>query len=75
MQRQLRPHELVEADSFLLCLADQGGVERFGDADIELAAKFLALRTGQAVDQVADVSPSARRHSTAVGGVQYALLG
>ena len=61
MQGQLRQHELVEADSFLLCLADQGGVERFGDADVELAAEFLALQTdrriGQAVDQVVNLLP------------------
>jgi len=61
MQRQLREHELVETDTFLLCLTDQGGAERFGDADVELAAEFLALRTdrwiGQAVDQFVYLLP------------------
>ena len=51
--------ELIEACAFGLRFAGQGGVERLGNAHVELAAVLAILRTRgrfrQAVDQAVDL--------------------
>ena len=68
MQGQFGDDELVEADAFGFGLAGQRGVQRFGNADVELAAEFAPLGADGRVRQAVD-EPDELAAAVAVGGL------